>query len=277
MVIGIIILASVSILAWQIRELRRATTAQKLQFKEIAAHWKKPALDTDTRVLELPLAQVHPLLREQELAWIEKHRTKLEEKYPGQWIVVEGEQLVAASNDPAKAAQQAENRGVQIPFLYRVPSSEDLPFIGLSAMRSLSLPVSLSFSFVQSYERQRIPGGFTHRPMVMVRVFAGKVRDVPMLLDSGADYCMFPMLWAPVLGIDLSQVPPESVLGVGGQARTYFHDVDFEFLGQRVSGARVGFVEGYTWLPLLGRDPLFNRFQFAFRQSRLEFYAADHP
>jgi Family of unknown function (DUF5678) len=58
-------------------------------------------------------------LREREDAWLRSHPDVFR-SYAGQWLVVEGEQVVAHGKDPARLVKDARARGVRIPYVFYV-------------------------------------------------------------------------------------------------------------------------------------------------------------
>lgn len=68
-------------------------------------------------------------LREIEKAWVESHIKKLT-AFAGEWLVIEGEELVAHNVDFVEAVREARARGVQVPYVTRLPLEKVSPFIG---------------------------------------------------------------------------------------------------------------------------------------------------
>ena len=64
--------------------------------------------------------------RTQERQWLRANSGR----YPGKWLVIEGDTLVAEGEDAVAVLQQARERGVAIPFLMHVPAGPQLPFGG---------------------------------------------------------------------------------------------------------------------------------------------------
>ncbi len=58
-------------------------------------------------------------LREREDAWCRSH-PELLRRFAGQWLVVEGEEIVVHGRDPAQLVEQARAKGVRIPFVFYV-------------------------------------------------------------------------------------------------------------------------------------------------------------
>lgn len=70
-------------------------------------------------VTDAPPRSADPF-RTREQDWIDSHREQLE-AYRGEWIVVEGDRLVAHSPDAATAFAEARRQGIQVPFVEWIP------------------------------------------------------------------------------------------------------------------------------------------------------------
>ena len=56
--------------------------------------------------------------------------TEIYKKYPGLWVAMDKTRhVVAAGEDGKKVFQEARAKGVDVPFLYHVPKSQDF-YIG---------------------------------------------------------------------------------------------------------------------------------------------------
>ncbi len=65
--------------------------------------------------------QLPPLnSREREHAWRRSHRELLQGRYADQWVVLEGEEIMAHGGDAAKAVEQARAKGVAAPYVFYV-------------------------------------------------------------------------------------------------------------------------------------------------------------
>ena len=70
--------------------------------------------------------------RDHELAWRHSHRDELQRRFAGEWVVLEGEEVVAHSGDAAQAMEQARAKGIAVPFVFYVDSPRpDVVYIGL--------------------------------------------------------------------------------------------------------------------------------------------------
>jgi poly(3-hydroxybutyrate) depolymerase len=63
--------------------------------------------------------------RRREMDWIKQNRAE----YVDQWVVVEGEHLVAADTDGHRAFSVAKAAGIDVPFLVHVLPEDLLPFL----------------------------------------------------------------------------------------------------------------------------------------------------
>lgn len=66
------------------------------------------------------------LKRAHHLAWLKAHR----EQYAGQYVALDGDQLVGSGLSIREAHEQARRQGVDHPFLVHVSSENDAPFGG---------------------------------------------------------------------------------------------------------------------------------------------------
>ena|SRR5271170_4029590 len=63
--------------------------------------------------------------RRREMNWIKENRSR----YADQWVVVEGNRLIAAHIDGHEAFAAAKSAGVDVPFLVHVLPEDPLPFV----------------------------------------------------------------------------------------------------------------------------------------------------
>lgn len=68
--------------------------------------------------------------RERELAWLERQAGQLP-GLAGEYLVIDGDELVAHGLDYLKVLDEARRRGVRIPFVVRVPEHQEGYSIGL--------------------------------------------------------------------------------------------------------------------------------------------------
>lgn len=62
--------------------------------------------------------------RRRELEWRRAHGEVLR-AFAGQWVVLEGEEIVAHGDDPATLAAAARVRGIQVPYIFYVEPTRD--------------------------------------------------------------------------------------------------------------------------------------------------------
>lgn len=97
---------------------------------------------------------------------------------------------------------------------------------------------------------------------------------VLVLLDSGADHCVFPATFAAALGIDLLALKKHMTGGVGSSANpTYYTDLQI-FLGPGLSfKSYVGFTPAMDaqGIGLLGQHGFFNYYNVHFKKRELKF------
>lgn len=72
-----------------------------------------------------------PHAREKEMRWLEAHMSRLQVEIPGQWVIVEGDQMISHGPDYLKALAEARAMGVEIPFVERVPERTNGVWMGL--------------------------------------------------------------------------------------------------------------------------------------------------
>ena len=58
--------------------------------------------------------------RRREDVWRRANREYLQKQFAGQWVVLEGEEIVAHSSDPTEAVVEARTKGVAAPFVFHV-------------------------------------------------------------------------------------------------------------------------------------------------------------
>ncbi len=68
--------------------------------------------------------------RDAEMEWMRTHADELR-KLEGNWVVIEGSELVAYSSDFHEAFQKAKSGGVDIPFISYIPTLDEEPLMGI--------------------------------------------------------------------------------------------------------------------------------------------------
>lgn len=67
-------------------------------------------------------AQRKSIRREREFRWMKEHGEELR-RLAGQWIVLEGDEMIAHGHDPVSVVREARSKGVRKPFVYRIEGS----------------------------------------------------------------------------------------------------------------------------------------------------------
>lgn len=116
---------------------------------------------------------------------------------------------------------------------------------------------------------------FVHRPVIdTFLMFGNKSIEYQVLVDSGADFCIFHAEIANILGIPVTQGKQMTFYGTGGIPQTaYFHEVRIEISGWQMD-LYAGFSSEMKSLPygLLGQTGFFDQFkvEFDYQNKRLE-------
>jgi|SRR5918996_1533515 hypothetical protein len=63
--------------------------------------------------------------RHRELEWRRTHREELRQ-FAGQWVVLEGEEVVSHGKDPLQVVAEARARGVRVPYVFYVGEPTDV-------------------------------------------------------------------------------------------------------------------------------------------------------
>jgi hypothetical protein len=95
-----------------------------------------------------------------------------------------------------------------------------------------------------------------------------------VILDTGADGCLFPLKLARLLHLDIERMPRATNRGVGSQSNlTYYTGVAIDLGNGIAFTAYAGFTEGLDamGLGLLGQAGFFEQFNVEFRHSEKVF------
>jgi hypothetical protein len=107
------------------------------------------------------------------------------------------------------------------------------------------------------------------RPVIPVRVAASdRWIDYEVLVDSGADICIFDAELTERLGLDLESGEHAVISGAIGAAQdVYIHPVELT-VGPRTFGVRVAFMPTAEPYGLAGQQGFFSQFRVAFDQPK---------
>ena len=116
----------------------------------------------------------------------------------------------------------------------------------------MSKIASFPFTFIDKTKL-----GDIYRPYATVLIFS-KLRKswqpIEMVIDTGADYTLFPKRYAFIFGIDLEgECSVETTLGVGGSETVYLYKKLLIKISNWQKEIPVGFLERDDVPPLLGR------------------------
>jgi hypothetical protein len=111
------------------------TTNEKERVLELVDRLKPPQVRDAIRYLESMVNQdsvpeaLKKRHRQDESEWMATHQDVLN-AHRGEWVVIEGSQMIAADPDYMTVENKAIQAGIKVPFIYRVPE-DDLPFAGV--------------------------------------------------------------------------------------------------------------------------------------------------
>ncbi|MEW6127350.1 MAG: DUF5678 domain-containing protein [Acidobacteriota bacterium] len=63
---------------------------------------------------------------EREMQWIKQHRIE----YAGQWVALDGDQLISHSTNAKEVFAAAEASGIHLPLVVRIEAPNEIPFGG---------------------------------------------------------------------------------------------------------------------------------------------------
>lgn len=110
--------------------------------------------------------------------------------------------------------------------------------------------------------------GVIHRPIANVEFWSNKFKrwlNFTLIVDTGADYTIFPYSKATDLGIDLEKdCKPFETHGIGGAESVYVFKGQRMKLGDIELNIPVGFLERDDIPPLLGRVKCLDKFRVKF-------------
>lgn len=109
------------------------------------------------------------------------------------------------------------------------------------------------------------------RPHIRIRVKYNKKHiDVHALVDSGADYCIFPTELGRMLDIDIDAGKMDQIIGIGNKPYpVYYHSLNIEVGGHSVK--IYGGFSDHVPLPILGQVGFFDKFdvRFIYRKKQI--------
>lgn len=137
--------------------------------------------------------------------------------------------------------------------------------------------IRLVFDHTQRLTRVSTTQGQVLRPMLPVRLtYNGNSIDLDAMVDTGADFTTFYKGLAVSLGIPHEQMMLDNVTTLRQGVPAWFCPIGIDFLGKHFD-CRACFVDNPEWLPVIGRETIFSRLKFGFRQSLGQFYISFSP
>jgi hypothetical protein len=138
---------------------------------------------------------------------------------------------------------------------------------------------SMKYKYAVVAGHTNINGRYTRRPVVEVELSKGAHRRTFLaLIDSGADQILMPAYVAELFGIDRSQCPARTAMGVSMEPIDGFVGyLDFHIQHQSESfSAPVVFIDADIPV-LLGREGFFDHYRIKFEQDHDAFEIAPLP
>lgn len=130
---------------------------------------------------------------------------------------------------------------------------------------------SFPFTFIDNSSLGKI-----YRPYVTISVFSklrNKWQPVEMVVDSGADYSLFPKKYADIFGINLQKdCFIEKTMGIGGSEKVYQLKKIKIKLGDFEKEIPAGFLERDDVPPLFGRLGCLEIFRLIFEEKTSVFW-----
>lgn len=137
--------------------------------------------------------------------------------------------------------------------------------------------IRLTFQRSARFTPVRTAQGMCLRPILPIRLsYGGKSVDVNAMVDTGADFSTFDIRVAKSLDIPDDQLMLDSGTTLTGATKMWYCPITISLMGRSYE-CRAAFVNNPDWLNVIGRDTIFSKMQFAFRQSIRQFYVALQP
>jgi Family of unknown function (DUF5678) len=113
-----------------LRLIEQLPSTERIRLKELLAR-RRTLQEAEPAKAKPPLDKRVPCEpmkdRTRELKWIEEHK----HEYAGQWVALDGDRLIAASPIQQEVWDAIEGDNAKLPLVHRIPSPDDLPYIGI--------------------------------------------------------------------------------------------------------------------------------------------------
>ena len=137
--------------------------------------------------------------------------------------------------------------------------------------------IRLSFQRSARFTPVKTTQGECLRPILPIRLsYGSKSVDLNAIVDTGADFSTFQMGVAKSLDIPDDQLILDNGTTLSGRTKMWYCPITISLIGKSYE-CRAAFVDNPDWLNVIGRDTIFSKMQFAFRQSIRQFYLALQP
>lgn len=137
--------------------------------------------------------------------------------------------------------------------------------------------IRLVFNHAQRLTRVSTTQGPVQRPMLSVRLsYNGNSIDIDAMVDTGADFSTFCKGVAASLGIPNDQMILDELTTYQKGVPAWFCPIGIDFLGKHFD-CRACFIDNPEWPPVIGRETIFSKLKFGFRQSVNHFYISFSP
>lgn len=112
--------------------LQKLADSQDMTLGKLARTMLRLRQESSTSRISEKTTRAAPVTsRKREIEWLEDNSGRLRLEYPGQWIIVEADQLVAHGDDYLVVLAEARRKGVQIPFVERIAEAGSAVWMGL--------------------------------------------------------------------------------------------------------------------------------------------------
>ncbi len=137
--------------------------------------------------------------------------------------------------------------------------------------------IRLVFDHALRVTRVNTTQGQVLRPMMQIRLsYNSSSIDLDAMVDTGADFSTFYSGIAASLDIPECEMIPDALIAQKQGVQAWFCPIVIDVLGRRFD-CRACFIDNPEWPPVIGRDTVFSRFKFGFRQSVGQFYISSSP
>jgi hypothetical protein len=137
--------------------------------------------------------------------------------------------------------------------------------------------VKLDFEYAYKLTQFNTSQGSYFRPVLPVRLcYQNEQIDTDAMVDTGADISMFQLDIARALNIPDDQLRKDKFILAIGTVDAWLFPLHIIVQGTLIN-CRCAFVDNPKWPNVLGRETIFSKMKFAFRQEARQFYLSFSP